>query len=258
MSTKPPSLSLEGKCAVITGAATGIGRGIALAFAAAGARVVVNHEPGQPAPQELLDSIATAGGEAIAHAADIGDLGTHAGLLDAAVAHFGRLDILVNNAARKGKKAFLEVTPEIWGDVMNVNLRAPFFLGQAAAQRMIAAGTKGRIINVTSIHEAKPLWRNSVYSASKSGLAMVTASLALELSDHGITVNSLVPGAYNTPMNRGPYASPEILQSVLKHIPLHKIGEPEDIAGAALFLASDLSAYMTGASIRVDGGVSLV
>ncbi len=122
---------------------------------------------------------------------------------------------------------------------------------------MIKAGTKGRIINVTSVHESKPLWGCSAYSISKSGLAMLTQSLALELAEHGITVNSLIPGAYHTDMNPGPYISPERMQLALSRIPLRKIGEPEDIVGAALFLASEHSAYMTGTSIKVDGGLSL-
>lgn len=249
---------LAGKVALITGAATGIGRAIALAYAGAGANVVINHEPGQPAPDDLLAQInAGPGGQAIAVAADISDLASHDELLDAAQARFGNIGILVNNAGRQLNRKLLENTPQEWDAIMGVNLRGAYFLALAAARRMVAAGIKGRIINITSTHETKPLWGCSIYSISKSGLAMVTKSLALELAAHGITVNSLIPGAYHTPMNRGPYASPERLQRAIDRIPLHKIGEPEDIVGAALYLAGDQSAYMTGGSIKVDGGLSL-
>jgi glucose 1-dehydrogenase len=254
----PATPTLSGKVALITGAATGIGRAIALAYANAGANVVINHEPNQPPPDDLLAQIhANPGGRAIAVAADVSVLDDHPALLEAAHTHFGCLDILVNNAGRQLNRKLLENTPQEWDAIMGVNLRGAYFLALAAARRMVDAGIKGRIINITSTHETKPLWGCSIYSISKSGLAMVTKSLALELAAHGITVNSLIPGAYRTPMNRGPYASPERLQRAIDRIPLHKIGEPEDIVGAALFLAGEHSAYMTGASIKVDGGLSL-
>jgi glucose 1-dehydrogenase len=255
MSPPPPSLSLKGKCAVITGASTGIGRAIALAYAAAGANVVINHAPDQPCPDELLAEInAASGGRAVAVQADISDLASHDELLNTAQARFGNIDILVNNAGRQAKIKVFEVTPEAWERVMSINLRGPYFLALAVAKRMVAAGTKGRIINVTSTHETKPLWGCSIYSISKSGLGMVTKSLALELARHDITVNSLIPGAYNTPMNP---ATPERVKLAQTKLPLRRLGEPVDITGAALFLASDHSAYMTGASIKIDGGLSL-
>lgn len=257
MAPAPATTTLAGKVALITGAATGIGRAIALAYANAGAAVVINHAPDQPEPQEMLEIIRAHSGRAVAVQADVSNLADHAHLIDGALKHFGRLDILVNSAARKGKIRFEDVTPTIWDDVTGTNLRGPFFLAQAAAKAMIASGAKGRIINITSIHEAKPLWGNSVYSISKSGLGMLTKSLALELAKHGITVNSLIPGAYATAMTQHVLDDPVRLALGISKIPLGKFGEPDDIVGAALFLAGEHSAYMTGASIKVDGGLSL-
>lgn len=257
MNNEPAVLSLKNKCAVITGASTGIGRGIAIAYADAGASVVINYAPEQTHPDELLATIEARGGQAIAVQADISDLTTHAKLLDAATSRFGSLDILVNNAALKGKLPVFEVDAALWDAVMGVNLRGPFFLAQCAAKIMTANQTKGRIINVTSTHESKALRGSSVYSISKSGLGMMTKSLALEFAKHGITVNSLIPGAYATAMTQHVLDDPARLALGISRIPLGKFGEPEDMVGAALFLASEHSAYMTGTSIKVDGGLSL-
>lgn len=257
MNPDPAVLSLKNKCAVITGAATGIGQAIAITYANAGASVVINYAPGQAHPDELLATIEANGGQAVAIQADISDLTTHAKLLDAAITRFGRLDILVNNAAIKGKVPALDVDAALWDEVMGVNLRAPYFLSQAAARIMIANQTRGRIINITSMHESKALRGSSVYSISKSGLGMMTQSLALELAKHNITVNSLIPGAYRSAMTQHVLDDPARLALGISKIPLGKFGEPEDIVGAALFLASEHSAYMTGTSIKIDGGLSL-
>ncbi len=258
MDSSAPVFSLAGKCALITGASTGIGRAIARTYAAAGAKVVINYAPDKPHPDELLAELNTpADQRAIAVQADVSDLDQHARLIDAAMDQFGSLDILVNNAGIKGKLPVFEVDAALWDEVMGVNLRGPFFLAQAVARQMIAHQTKGRIINTTSLHEAKPMRGSSVYSISKSGLGMMTQSLALEFAKHHITVNSLIPGAYATAMTQHVRVDPERLALGISKIPLRKYGEPEDIAGAALFLASEHSAYMTGASIKVDGGLSL-
>jgi 2-deoxy-D-gluconate 3-dehydrogenase len=253
-----PSIhSLRGLTAIVTGASRGIGRAIALAFARAGADVVVNHAPDQPVPQDLLDAIAAHGGRAVAVQADVGIVAEHARLVDAALAHFGRLDILVNNAAIKHKVPAVEVTEAGWDETLTVNLKGPFFLAQRVARQMIAAGTRGRIINVSSNHEAKPLNGAALYSISKSGLGMVTQALALELAPHGITVNSLIPGAYVTHMNLDAMRDPARRAAAGSWVPLGRLGEPEDLVAAAIFLASPQSGYMTGASLKVDGGGSL-
>ncbi len=254
----PAVHSLRGRVAIITGASRGIGRAIALAYARAGAAVVGNHAPDQAVPQDLLDLIHAEGGRAVAVQADISQPATHAALVEAALTHFGRVDILVNNAAVKGKMPLLEVTEALWDKVQHVNLKGPYFLAQRVAREMIRAGTRGRIINVTSNHEAKALRGSSVYSISKSGLGMLTKVLALELAPHGITVNSLVPGSYATHMNREAMLDPERRAAAGRSIPLGRLGEPEDLVAAAIFLAGPHADYVTGTSLRVDGGLGLV
>lgn len=257
-SPDPSTHSLRGLSAIVTGASRGIGRAIALAYSRAGADVVINHAPDQACPQDMLDLIRTRGGRAVAVRADVGKPAEHALLVDAALTHFGRIDILVNNAAVKGKGPFLDVTEATWDEVQQVNLKGPYFLAQSVARQMISAGIHGRIINVTSNHESTPLNNASVYSISKCGLHMLTLCLARELACHHITVNSLIPGSYVTPMNLDAMTDPARRASAGKWIPLGRMGEPEDLAAAAILLASPQSDYITGSSIRVDGGANLV
>lgn len=258
MSHDPSSHSLRGLSAIVTGASRGIGRGIALAYARAGADVIVNYAPDQACPQDLLDLIHVQGGRAVAVQADVGNPAEHARLVNAALTHFGRIDLLVNNAAVKGKAPFLEVTEATWDEVQRVNLKGPYFLSQCVAREMIAAGIHGRIINISSNHESRPLNGASVYGISKGGLALLTLSLARELAVHRITVNSLIPGAYITPMNQVAMTDPARRAAAGEKIPLGRLGEPEDLVAAAIFLASPQSDYITGSSLRVDGGVNLL
>lgn len=258
MSHDPSVHSLHGLAAIVTGASRGIGRAIALAYARAGAAVVINHAPDQDCPQDLLDLICAGGGRAVAVQADVGRPAEHARLVDAALSHFGRIDILVNNAAIKGKGPFLDVTESTWDEVIQVNLKGPYFLAQQVARQMVSAGIHGRIINVTSNHESTPLNNASVYSISKCGLHMLTLCLARELAAHQITVNSLIPGSYLTPMNLEAMTDPVRRAGAGRWIPLGRMGDPEDITAAAIFLASPQSDYITGSSLRVDGGASLM
>ncbi len=249
---------LLGRCAIVTGASRGIGRALALGFARAGADVVANFAPDQPEPLDLIAEIAATGRSAVAVQADVGRLEEHARLVDAAMTRFGRIDILVNNAAIKGKAPFLDVAEANWDELMGVNLKGPYFLAQRVARAMIAAGTRGRIINVTSNHESKPLRGSSLYSISKSDLGMLTQVLALELTPHGITVNRLIPGSFATMMNRDALENPVRRAEVGKFIPLGRMGEPEDLVAAAVFLAGPGADYITGSGIRVDGGLGLM
>ncbi len=241
-------MRLSGKVALVTGAGRGIGRAIAVALAAEGAAVTVNDLHAGSA-QETAALILEAQGRAIVAAADIADLSTHASLISTGV------DILVNNAGIEFREPFLESRPETWDQTFAINLKAPFFLAQAAARRMISARTAGTILNIASVHDSVALRDRSIYAITKGGVRMMTRALAFELAAHGITVNAISPGAILTGMNRDALADPAYRQSVLNKIPLGRIGSVNDIAGAAVFLVSPEAAYITGATLYVDGGM---
>lgn len=246
---------LNNKVAIVTGAARGIGKAIARGYGREGARVIVADILSDLAEQTAAE-IRQAGGEAIAFAADLADLSSHESLVEKAGLHFGRLDILVNNAAIEPREPFLEATVEAWEQTIGINLRAPYFLSQRCARAMIATGG-GRIINIASIHDEQPLRNISIYTITKGGMKMLTKSLALELAEHNINVNSISPGAILTELNRAVLEDPAYNAMVRAKIPKGRIGETDDVVGAAIFLASDESDYVTGATITIDGGILL-
>ena len=241
---------------MITGANQGIGRALAKGLAREGARVVVNYPPWVPSAEDVVREIAEAGGQAVAAQADVKELSEHSRLVSTALERFGRLDILINNAGVEFREPFLSARPEIWEATMGVNLKAPYFLSQRAAEAMIRAG-RGKIINLSSVHDTVPLPDRSVYAISKGGIAMLTRALALELAEHRINVNAIAPGAILTDLNREALSIPERRARLLDRIPWNRIGDVEDIVGAAVFLASPESDYVTGATIYVDGGLLL-
>jgi len=249
-------MRLKDRVAIVTGASRGIGRAVALGLAREGAAVVVNNSRPNGAAEEVARAIASAGGRAFPLPADIRDLAQHQGLVSAALEQFGRLDILVNNAGVEFREAFLESTPETWEQTLTVNLKAPFFLSQKAAQAMRKTGG-GKIINISSVHDWLPLRNRSIYSISKGGLMMLTKSLAFELAEHNIHVTAISPGAILTDMNRESLSRPENLSRVLGTIAVKRLGTAEDIVGAVVFLASPESDYVTGATLYVDGGMLL-
>lgn len=256
MATDHP-FDLTGRVAVVTGASRGIGRVIALGLARAGASVVVNyHAANREAATEVVGQIKSAGGRAMEAQADVSDLAQHERLVAAACDCFGRLDILVNNAAITARQPFLEATPEAWDETVGVNLKGIYFLSQAVARPMVAQRS-GKIINISSVHDARPMANNSIYNITKAGLAMLTKSLALELAEHGVQVNCLSPGAILTDETRERLADPEYRARVLAKIPARRVGDPEDVLGAVLLLASDASNYVNGATLYVDGGMLL-
>ena len=249
-------MRLKDKVAIVTGAGRGIGAAIAQSYAREGAKVIVNYSASAGAAVQVVRSIEAGGGQAVAVKADIGDLSTHPALIEAALASFGRLDILVNNAAIDRRASVLEATPEQWDAVFNVNLRGAYFLAQRAAQEMIRAGG-GAILNISSVHDEQAHRNNSIYTITKGGLKLMTRCMALELAPHGIRVNSLSPGAILTDINRTVLADEAYKQKVLEKIPLRRIGSVEDLAAAAVLLVSPEGSYITGSTFYIDGGLLL-
>ncbi len=249
-------MRLADRVAIVTGGNRGIGRALSLGFAREGAAVVVNNSRPDGSADEVVREICATGGRALALPADLRDLNEHERLVSTAVERFGRLDILVNNAGIEFREPFLRTRPETFDQTIAVNLRAPFFLSQKAAEAMRRTGG-GKIINLSSVHDHHPLRDRSAYAVSKGGLGMLTKALAFELAEHGICVNAISPGAILTDMNRESLSVPENRNRCLGKIALKRLGEVDDIVGAAVFLASAESDYMTGATIYVDGGMLL-
>ncbi len=254
-SAQGENVKLAGKVAVVTGAGTGIGQGIALAFAKEGASVVVDYVGAASVSAETLSKIQDAGGNAIGVDADISDPAQVKSLIDQTVARFGKLDIFVNNAGIEKKFAFVDFPLDNFQKIMAVNLTGPFLCSQAAARQMIAQGTGGRILNISSVHEDLPMPTNAPYCASKGGLRMLMRTIAVELAPHGITVNNIGPGAVFTPIDQDVEKDPKLNAAILGEIPLNRWGKPEDIANVAVFLASDDASYVTGSTYFVDGGM---
>jgi glucose 1-dehydrogenase len=248
-------MQLQNKVALVTGAATGIGKAIAIRFAREGAKVVIDFvgKPGNPAGVEK--EIAASGGQCIAVAADVSRPDQVANLIDSAVKAFGRLDIVVNNAGVEKKIAFVDYPLDELQKIIDVNLIGPFLVSQAAARQMIRQGQGGRIINISSVHEDLPMPGNAAYCASKGGLRMLARTIALELANADITVNNIGPGAVFTPIDSDVEAKPEMEKALMGEIPLNRWGKPEEIAGLAVYLASDEAGYVTGSTYFIDGGM---
>lgn len=243
------------KVVVVTGADSGIGRGIAIAFAKEGASVVINYAHAKDKADEVLQTIQQNNGQAIIIQADVSQYQQATGLIQQAAEHFNRLDIMVNNAGMEIHSAFVDVTEEEFDRVLSVDLKGAFFCAQAAAREMINRKTAGRIINISSVHEDLPMPQNVPYCCAKGGMRMLMRTISLELAPYNITVNNIGPGAIHTPIDKDVEADPEKMAALLKEIPLHRMGQPEDVAGLALYLASDAAAYVTGSTYFIDGGL---
>jgi glucose 1-dehydrogenase len=250
-------MRLENKVALVTGASSGIGAGIAKRFATEGALVALNYRPNSPADRDAaLTAVAGYGTRAIAVEADVSDRAQVEAMVETVVRELGRLDVCVNNAGIEIKRDFLETTDAEWHRVLGVNLYGSFVVSQAAARAMVARGGGGRLVFVSSVHEDIPFPGYTSYCASKGAVRMMMRNLAMELAPHGITVNNIAPGAIATPINRAVLEDPVAFKNALSEIPLGRFGTPEDVAAVAVFLASDEAAYVTGSTYYVDGGLT--
>ena len=247
-------MTLEGKVALVTGASSGIGRGIAESLAGAGADVVVNYHRDADGAEETARLVREAGRRALVAQADVGDPEAVVGLFDALDAEFGGLDILVNNAGHGGGGRIATADFAAWERVIRTNLHGPFLCSQQAARRLIAQGRGGRIVNITSVHEEACSIGGGAYDASKAGLRNLTRVLALELGEYGITANNVAPGMILTPMNRRAQEDPEHLRWAEAQIPMRRVGQPRDIGGMVVFLCSEAGSYCSGSTFFVDGG----
>jgi glucose 1-dehydrogenase len=248
-------MRLQGKVAIVTGAATGIGQAIAIRFAQEGASVVVDFVGKPDAPYETEKEIVSFGGKTISVAADVSKPDEVQNLIATTVKAFGKLDIVVNNAGVEKKLAFVDYPLEELEKILAVNLIGPFLVCQAAARQMIKQGQGGRLINISSVHEDLPMPTNAAYCASKGGLRMLTRTIAVELAKDGITVNNIGPGAVYTPIDADIEAQPELERALMAEIPLGRWGKPQEIAALAVYLASDEAAYVTGSTYFIDGGM---
>jgi glucose 1-dehydrogenase len=249
-------MRLEGKAALVTGSSSGIGEAIALRFAREGADVVVHYHSEEDSARAVVAEIEKLGRKAVALGANVGVAAEAEKLVRDAHAALGRLDILVNNAGVEVREPFVEVSEQHYDLVLGVNLKGAFFAAQAAAKLMIAAGKGGRIVNVSSIHEDVAFLNYTTYTASKGGMRMFTRTVCQELAPHGITVNDIAPGAIATPINKRTLGDGELLHELQAVIPAGRLGEPDEVASVAVFLASDEAAYVTGGTYYIDGGMS--
>jgi glucose 1-dehydrogenase len=262
--TCPINRSLKGQTAIVTGANSGIGRAIAASLGAAGANVVVNYVAREDAARDTLEEVRACGARAIAIAADVSEESQVRDMFGRALSEFGSLDILVNNAGLQKDAPFHEMTVAQWDTVMNVNLKGQFLCTREAVRIFMRQGIRrgvsssaGKVICISSVHDVIP-WAGHVnYAASKGGVMLMMKSVAQEVAPLGIRVNSICPGAVRTPINVEAWSTRDAYNSLMNLIPYKRIGEPIELGRAAVWLASDDSDYITGASLYVDGGMTL-
>jgi glucose 1-dehydrogenase len=260
----PPRKVLQGQKALVTGAGSGIGRAIAIALGEAGADVVVNYHRHIADAEAVATVVRRSGGESYTHRADVSKEDQVFEMFRKVIAEFGTIDILVNNAGIQKDAPFDEMELEDWNRVIDVNLTGQFLCAREAVREFKRRGVveeiscaAGKIICISSVHETIP-WSGRVnYTASKGGVMLMMKSIAQEVAAHRIRVNNISPGAIRTPINKEAWSTPEAYRGLMKLIPYERIGEPEDVARAAVWLASDESDYITGTSLVVDGGMTL-
>ncbi|MFE2185421.1 SDR family oxidoreductase [Streptomyces sp. NPDC059455] len=255
---------LKGQKALVTGANSGIGKATAIALGRSGADVVVNYASDRPAAEAVVAEIQSHGVRAYAHQADVSQEDQVVDLVSTMVDRLGTIDILVANAGLQRDAATTEMTLEQWEKVISVNLTGQFLCAREAIKEFLRRGVvpevsraAGKVICMSSVHQTIP-WAGHVnYASSKGGVAMLTQTLAQEFAPHRIRVNAIAPGAIKTPINRSAWQTPEARDSLLRLIPYGRVGDPLDIANAAVVLASDLCDYVVGSTLYVDGGMTL-
>ena len=249
---------------MVTGANSGIGRATAIALGRAGADVVVNYVTGEDRAAAVVEEIRGSGVRAYAHCADVASEDQVKDMFGRMVTELGTIDILVNNAGRQKDAQFVEMSLADWNAVISVNLTGQFLCAREAIREFLRRGVvpsvscaAGKIICMSSVHEAIPWAGHANYAASKGGVMMMMKSLAQEVAPHHIRVNSIAPGAVRTPINTAAWSTPEAYRNLMTLVPYKRIGEPEDIARTAVWLASDESDYLVGSTLFVDGGMTL-
>jgi len=250
-------MKLNGKNALVTGSSRGIGRGIAIRFAQEGANVAINYVGSVEAARETLEAVTACGVRGVILPADVGRVSEVQRLIEEAASALGPLDILVNNAGVEKHAPFWDVSEHDYDTVIDVNLKGAFFATQAMVRHLRDQRRRGRIVNISSVHEDLPFPNFAAYCASKGGLRMLTRNLAVELGPLGISVNNIAPGAIETPINTALLNDPQKLSALLAQVPLGRLGQPDDVAGLAVFLSSDEASYVTGSTFFVDGGLSV-
>jgi glucose 1-dehydrogenase len=257
-------LPLQGQKALVTGANSGIGQGVALALGRAGADVVVNYVTEEAAAQQVVEAIRRCDRQAYAYQADVAKEEQVTAMFQHMYETFGTIDILINNAGLQRDAPFEEMTLAQWNTVLSVNLTGQFLCARAAVREFKRRGVvkdvscaAGKIICISSVHEVIP-WAGHVnYAASKGGVMLLMKSLAQEVAPYRIRVNSIAPGAIRTPINTAAWSTPDAYNALMNLVPYKRIGEAEDIGQAAVWLASDAADYVTGTSLYIDGGMTL-
>ncbi|MBE9118476.1 SDR family oxidoreductase [Lusitaniella coriacea LEGE 07157] len=254
---------LKGQAALVTGSSSGIGAAVAKCFAAEGAKVVVNYASSSEEAEEVVEEIVADGGDAIAVQADVSQEDQVQSLFAKMFEAYGTIDILVNNAGVQQDSDFVDMTLEQWNTVISINLTGQFLCSREAVKEFLRRGipsysrAAGKIICMSSVHEIIPWAGHCNYAASKGGVMLLMQSMAQELAHKKIRINSLGPGAIKTPINQDSWDTPEAKEELLKLIPYNRIGVPEDIGKAAVWLASEESDYVHGITLFVDGGMTL-
>lgn len=263
-----PSISmdkiLKGQKALVTGASSGIGKGIAISLGRAGAEVVVNYISDDESAREVVDEIKNSGGNAFKYEADVSDENQVKGMFNTMIEKLGTIDILVNNAGIQQDAPIDEMTVEQWDMVLNVNLKGFFLCAREAIKEFKRRGVvketscaAGKIINISSVHEVIPWAGHANYAASKGGVMLLMKSIAQEVAPLRIRVNSIAPGAIRTPINKEVWETEEAYDKLMELVPYNRIGEVDDVGRVAVWLASDQADYITGTSLVVDGGMTL-